>query len=257
MQLKKKTRQIRGLLGALQDPWPAVLDSLRLQRRPYTAQLRNGVRFRLEAGQGDWFTLYEVAIRRDYLPADTARLAGCDVIDVGANFGAFAVLASGLIGPGGTVHAFEPDPQTFARLVENVTANGCQNVVCHNQALSDRDGESSFFRYGKSAMGSLYRRVANRDGSDAQEIRVQTRDIRAILADWPRRIGLLKIDCEGAEYTLFDRLGDLSLDNVDHICIETHEVPGRSSAEIVSCLQERGFNVPAGRTFVASRFAEA
>jgi FkbM family methyltransferase len=61
--------------------------------------------------------------------------------DVGANFGYFALYAAGIAGYEGSIHAFEPMPDTFADLERCVGELGLgPRVACHPIALSDRAG---------------------------------------------------------------------------------------------------------------------
>lgn len=60
---------------------------------------------------------------------------GMTAVDVGANLGLYSALISRLVGPGGRVVSFEPDPDLFALLVENCAANGAANVEAHCLAL--------------------------------------------------------------------------------------------------------------------------
>ena len=57
------------------------------------------------------------------------------VIDVGANIGYYTLLCARLVGKRGLVYAFEPEPQAFALLEQNVALNGYRNVVARRQAL--------------------------------------------------------------------------------------------------------------------------
>jgi FkbM family methyltransferase len=57
-------------------------------------------------------------------------------IDVGANFGSFSLRMAQLVGTSGRVFSFEPVPQTFAMLVQALSARGCQNVHPMNLACS-------------------------------------------------------------------------------------------------------------------------
>lgn len=63
-------------------------------------------------------------------------------IDVGAAIGWFTLIASSLVGEGGKVIAFEPAPNRFKTLVENVTLNTYGNVECVDKAVSSENGEA-------------------------------------------------------------------------------------------------------------------
>lgn len=67
-------------------------------------------------------------------PGDTA-------VDVGANYGVITLLAAQAVGPGGCVHAFEPQPAVAELLRQSLALNGMAHVHVHELALSDADGE--------------------------------------------------------------------------------------------------------------------
>ena len=113
-------------------------------------------------------------------------------IDVGANIGLFA-LTMAAAQPTVTVHAFEPVPSNYARLVGNVERNRCANVVAHQLAVSDSNG---FVRFTSDDASPATNRISS-EGS--------ARMVRSItLDDYCRACGiggvdLLKVDVEGAE----------------------------------------------------------
>jgi len=57
------------------------------------------------------------------------------VLDVGANIGTHALALAGLVGPAGTVVAFEPQPLVFNILAANMALNGADQVRCVNAAV--------------------------------------------------------------------------------------------------------------------------
>src|ERR1700677_4742302 len=59
---------------------------------------------------------------------------GMTAVDVGANLGLYSLLLAELVGPGGRVISFEPDPELFSLLRENCAANGA-SVEAHLVAL--------------------------------------------------------------------------------------------------------------------------
>lgn len=67
---------------------------------------------------------------------------GMKVIDVGANLGYFSLLMADLVGPEGSVHAFEPNVDLAHRMSQSVAINGFQDIVkIYQQALSDDESE--------------------------------------------------------------------------------------------------------------------
>jgi FkbM family methyltransferase len=69
---------------------------------------------------------------------------GMTVYDVGANKGQMALLFSRLVGSEGCVVSFEPAPEPFEALVENIAVSGVLNVQPRRLALSDACGEAVF-----------------------------------------------------------------------------------------------------------------
>lgn len=67
------------------------------------------------------------------------------VVDIGANNGYFTLLSSRLVGSGGTVWAFEPEPRNFADLRNNLEMNRTKNVIPVNAAVSNSFGKATMF----------------------------------------------------------------------------------------------------------------
>ena len=75
---------------------------------------------------------------------DTLR-PGDVFVDVGANIGYFSLLASRLVGPAGTVLAFEPEAANYALLEANCRRNGCDNVRCFRAALGEENASGTIY----------------------------------------------------------------------------------------------------------------
>jgi FkbM family methyltransferase len=65
---------------------------------------------------------------------------GQTVVDAGANIGAHTVWFCRAVGPGGRVHAFEPQRVIFQALCGNLALNSFQNAHAHHAALGERNG---------------------------------------------------------------------------------------------------------------------
>ena len=65
------------------------------------------------------------------------------MIDIGANIGSYTILAGAVIGA--KTFSFEPIPETFRCLIDNVNINGIFNKVkCYNIGIADKNGILKF-----------------------------------------------------------------------------------------------------------------
>lgn len=120
--------------------WPAGLE-----REPVTIQGPNGKTFKLTGLSQSYlsFTLFWRGAA--YYEPITTLVAmalirpGDTFLDVGAGLG-FHTLALTAHEPGIRAIAFEPNPQQFHRLRENVRANQLHQVCCEALVLADADG---------------------------------------------------------------------------------------------------------------------
>jgi FkbM family methyltransferase len=156
-----------------------------------------------------------VAIDHDEIAmlAQILQLLGGDltVIDVGANFGAYALALSGFVGPNGKVHAFEPQRIIFNMLAGSVALNSLTNVVCNHMALGDREGwlEIPQFNHSKPLnFGSIEFTTEQREpltqrrGHDPR--RVEYVPLSTIDRFEFEKVHLMKIDVEGMEMQVLD-----------------------------------------------------
>jgi len=142
----------------------------------------------------------ELATREIYEPFETALFkkelkAGQIVLDIGANIGYYTLIAAKLVGPGGKVYAFEPDPDNFTLLKKNVEANGYDNVVLVNSAVSDKNQTARLF-INKTNKGD-HRLYDSKDGRHS--ISVQTIRMDDFFKKLDKKIHFIKMDIQGSE----------------------------------------------------------
>jgi FkbM family methyltransferase len=239
----------RGSRGAL-----AVLcDSLHARKSVYLARNLDGLALSLLPGRGEWFTFYENLVRQDYLRGLAALAEGDRVVDIGANIGAFTVLAASKVGRTGRVFAFEPDPATCERLRGNVRLNGLENVVVENCAVGAAAGEATFYRHAKNAYSSLMDGVDGRVQEHLESFPVPVRGIREVIAEAGPAIKLLKVDCEGSEYDIVDALDAAAAAAVQQISMEVHPVAGRSAEGLQARIESWGMRVTFTNLLMAMR----
>ncbi|NDJ76547.1 MAG: FkbM family methyltransferase, partial [Chloroflexi bacterium] len=188
-------------------------------RKPIDIHLRNGCRFRVRSRMDIW-VIKETCLDRDYERHGVPLRDGWTVIDIGGWVGDFAICTARAF-PGSTVYVFEPFPETFARLQENLALNGVANVRAFPLAITGTAG--------RVALDPTPGATVLHTTSSAEEPDPEVQAAEAItLADIFERYNLescdfLKIDCEGGEYDILFNTDPQTLAKIRHICLEYHE----------------------------------
>lgn len=184
---------------------------------------------RLPGARGRRYARKRQAAREPIVQADFDRalkaVKGSICIDLGANVGTWTIA---MARHAGRVIAFEPDPWTVERLRENVAHLTHVEVV--HAAVDARDDTRPLYRRIDfdadpalaSESSSLLADKRNVDAENA--VSVPVIDFVAYLTRLQTDIGVLKIDIEGSEVALMERLlADPVCDRISHIFVETHE----------------------------------
>jgi FkbM family methyltransferase len=169
----------------------------------------------------DLHILHEVAVHNEYrLPE--AFAPDDIVIDIGAHIGSFCYAA--MTRYCRCVHAFEADRKNYECAAANLKCFG-DRVHLHHKAVwrSDRTGDTLYSSgYLGDNAGSV--NVYWADSGPKLEVVALDDVIRDVTANGRRRVRLLKIDCEGAEYPVLLTARKLGL--VDAIHGEYHDLSG-------------------------------
>lgn len=118
---------------------------------------------------------------------------GDNFLDIGANAGVYSILASAYIGAEGHIDAFEPVERTAARIEEQSSLNGLDNLRVHRLAVCDQDGQLEFGYSSSDAMMHL-----RRTGEQAPN-KMQVTGIQLDKFEPYQHYALGKMDIEGAE----------------------------------------------------------
>jgi len=187
--------------------------------------------------------LSEIFFRREY-EFDAMRVDPY-IIDCGSNIG-MSVLYFKYCYPRARIIAFEPDPQTYRVLVENVAQNGLSDVALYNLALADREGTVSLHR-DPSHAGSLTMSVVGPHAlkEPLEKVDVRTAPLSTFITG-NETVDFLKIDIEGSEGLVLaelERSG--AINSVREMIIEYHGDPARpenSLASLLKILEHGGFH---------------
>ena len=121
------------------------------------------------------------------------------VADIGANLGLHSIILSLC---GFQVEAYEPDPDHYKKLINNLGLNNINTCTEHEAAVSDKDGMMQFVRVlGNTTSSHLAGAKANPYG-ELEHFDVTVKEVRAIA----ERVDLFKIDAEGHEAVILKGL---------------------------------------------------
>jgi FkbM family methyltransferase len=148
---------------------------------------------------GRWYDLHTQLLMSDLIKS------GDTVVDIGANHGMFALVASHLVGAGGKVICFEPNPSCQKILDEAIQLNGITNVTVHRVGLGEKEAELTLsvprFNSGEGTFGS-----SNYDAATTYQVRAQVKvGDRMLTGETP---AFIKIDVEGFECSVLAGLND-------------------------------------------------
>src|SRR5580658_7871803 len=105
-----------------------------------------GSRFSLDLADFIQRHMYAGSFERDESKVVRQKLrTGMTFVDVGANVGYYTALASRLVGPTGSVFAFDPSGYAFPRLSKMIDVNGLTNVRAIKCGLADTAGGRLLF----------------------------------------------------------------------------------------------------------------
>ncbi|HEX2115712.1 MAG TPA: FkbM family methyltransferase [Alphaproteobacteria bacterium] len=140
--------------------------------------------------QEDWFEDELAFVRRFLKP-------GMRVIDIGANYGAYALTMAKAVGPEGRVLCVEPASETTGYLRRAIERNGFTNIELRQCALSRAPGRQ---RLKFEASAELHQLAAT-DSGDGELVEVDTLD--RIAEGFPDfTLDFLKLDAEGEELNI-------------------------------------------------------
>ena len=164
---------------------------------------------------------------------------GWHVLDIGAHIGYHTLLLSRKVGKEGRVIAFEPWPENFRVLAENVRLNGCGNVALVNKAVLAHTGRVHFGKDNEDPLSSV------------PSVRSEGVEVECVSFDDFRKESLpggpvhfIKIDAEGAELAILEGMRNFLKEASPLLLVELHGFGKLGEAHPALCfLREAGFLV--------------
>jgi FkbM family methyltransferase len=212
-------------------------------------RLRDGGRLTIRRGTSDVWAVHEIFLRHDYrLPAFKPGRAPV-VIDIGGNIGLFSTYVARSY-PESQIFAYEPEPANFRMLCVNLEANGLAGRVTAVQKAVSDTLLSVFLHLNSSNVGghSLILQLG-----DTNHIQVPATTLQEIVEqNGLSSIDLIKLDCEGSEYSILYSCPPAILAKIKHLIIEFHDLESASPRDngraLAEFLQSSGFSVQVKRS---------
>jgi FkbM family methyltransferase len=201
---------------------------------------RHGLQFKVRGALDVW-SVKETFLDRFYEKYGYTIQPAWKIIDIGAGVGDYSLFAAAQ--PENQVFAFEPYPESFKLLQDNLRLNIMKNIQIFDLAVG-------------AASGALILDLSSGEPLQFQSHLEQVADGKKSLAvkslsleDALSKLGLeacdlLKMDCEGAEYAILFNTPQAVLDRVHRIVMEYHDnLTEHTHAHLARFLSERGFMV--------------
>ncbi len=146
---------------------------------------------------------------------------GSTTLDIGSHLGYYTLLLAKLVGPQGRVICFEPAPEIFAILRENVEINSRAQVVLENCAVASSTGRLLLRRNDDDPLSCTSSLKQGRPAGEVEAIRLDD-----YLERHPNKISFVKMDIEGAEADALEGMGCCLRRDRPILLIELHEAGG-------------------------------
>jgi FkbM family methyltransferase len=184
---------------------------------------RSGISIRVRNNCWDAHIVGEMYLDRCYVNMFAQLPDKPVVVDIGGYIGDFSLYAAHELGA--RVVVYEPTPDNYALLKENVALNSLENrITCHNAGVGGVDGKLTLnVTRDDGAVhvsGFLY-------GNATEQLSVPAVSMNTICEENAlTHIDLLKIDCEGGEYDIICSMTARLFEHIDRIVFEYHPIPG-------------------------------
>jgi FkbM family methyltransferase len=166
------------------------------------------------------------------------------VVDIGAHYGYFSIFAAKNTSPNSRIFSIEPSQSNFETLNENLKDGKIENVTTHQIAIGGENGTLDLYT-GRSVNHSIIGDYALL-GSEKNTQKVEVKTLEQFINENNiEKIDFLKMDCEGAEYSILFHTPAYVFDKITTISMEFHDLKNVefTGEEIVKKLRENGFEI--------------
>jgi len=201
-------------LKLYKKPWKVFLLWKKITKKISRIETKNGIKFFVRPGISDIQMINEVFYDEYYNRALSHMKNKERVIDIGANIGAFTLRAARSPAVD-KVYSFEPFPSNYDIMQKNIQINNLTKKINLFQygVGNKKEKRKFYFDPRGNATHNLFIK------SD-KFIEISTITLKNIFEENNlKKCSLLKIDCEGAEYEIFESATSDLLKKIKIICM--------------------------------------
>jgi FkbM family methyltransferase len=208
---------------------------------------RHGVQFKVR-GPMDIWSVKETFLDRFYERFGIEVGADWTIVDIGGGIGDFTTFAA-KAHPSNRVYAFEPTPDSYRLLQENLALNGISNAQSFQEAIWSHTGSLRM----DASVGEPGQYISYEDhpGMPGQ-IQVPSLDLQEAFNRLQlTACDLLKMDCEGAEYAILFNAPVHLFSRIRRIVMEYHDRPTQyTHSDLEKFLSAKGYVVKIVHNYV-------
>lgn len=228
------------LIDKVVNYYIVLLDTLDLAgSKSAIIKLRDGLKIKVRLHTSDIGVLFDIFINNTYKLESKEFNAGDVIIDVGGHIGCTSLFLSEL-NKKGKIFIIEPESANFHLLQENIKLNNkTGSIFPYNLAIGKTNGYIKLYLSHNNA-GHTFLLKSSEIEEKTQKVKMTT------LQDFVdshgiKKIALLKLDCERAEYDILET-SLLVLKKVENIVLEYHDLDEkRNSSYLIQLLRDNGF----------------
>lgn len=186
----------------------------------------------------DQSVLDEIFFDRDYaLIEPYIKSAKNGILDVGAHKG-FFILYARVLNPTVSIYAYEPEENNFRELKKHLLENRIENAFPKNVAVAGKEGSVVLHLSEDSHNHTLLPVLPSFNEKKVNAV---------LLENILKKMGkcdLIKMDCEGSEFQIFETAPDAVFEAVPLFFLEYHEfTDAMRVANLKALFESKGFKV--------------
>lgn len=201
--------------------------------------LKVGVGSKMEA-----WSVKETLIDRFYTKLGTEIQSDWVVVDIGAAIGEFTIEAA-LQLTEGMVHAFEPNPGSINILRQNMRANNLKHVETYNLGVWNESGEIPLHFLNNEPLQAVSGQGQADNMQEVKETSIPVITLEQVVEEKVgKKIDLMKLDCEGAEYEILLNKDPKVFKKINRIIMEYHDLDEKRNFRVLTkYFEELGYHV--------------